>query len=440
MSEGKGSIFVISDCHLGLIGKEKGIVSEPEHVGQFLNWLIHLKEGEPFKIKLGPWGNGRKEKVLKPPERLLLIGDILELWDAPDRGIEFCTRPIWELLAKLDCPKVYILGNHDYDLKPLLGTYPSGDYTLTFIEDYYPTQVDENGKKIWLPVKMGDRDYIFVHGYQFDKLFSSIAPWKKLGSIRSGALAFGDYGDIFVALLFLSIVVFIFNYVITMLSPLTFPSTITSLVNFMFPYLQFIMPSFLGVPQSIWSMLYPYLAVVGNLGLIVLWLLIGGPRWFYLYARKIWNRLVGTRYNRKDSINGINRWWNGFAKGRNIKGKDIRIVYGHTHLIDIIDTKDIEEITHKKVNITAINIPSWVKDYTEKHRQKLRATCLYIDDEDEMYIGWDWTDRKHFLVPEDVVNDEMSLGYIKPETGKKLLSIDWPKALVDTWTTKWKKL
>lgn len=337
---GEGSIFVISDCHLGLIGKSKGIVSEPEHVGQFLNWLIRLKEGETVKIKLGPWGNGRKEKVLKPPERLLLIGDILELWDAPDRGIEYCSRPIFELLQKLDCPKVYLLGNHDYDLKPLIGTYPSGNNTLTIMEDYYPIQAD---KKSTFTVKMGDRDYIFVHGYQFDKLFT-FQPWKKLGGIRSGATAFGDYGDIFVGLLILSIAVAIFNYALLLLSPLSLPSTITSIVNLMFPLLQFAMPGFLGLSQSFWSLLYPYLGVVGNLGLVVLWLLLGGPRFFYLYARKIWNKLVGTRYNRKASVSGILSWWNRFAKNRETKSKNLRIVYGHTHLIDVIESDELMQL------------------------------------------------------------------------------------------------
>ncbi|MEX2750630.1 MAG: hypothetical protein Q6366_001965, partial [Candidatus Freyarchaeota archaeon] len=65
---GGGSIIVISDCHLGLVAggeKEKGIVCEPEKLGQFLSWLIRLEGGEKFSVKLGPWGGERREKVLK---------------------------------------------------------------------------------------------------------------------------------------------------------------------------------------------------------------------------------------------------------------------------------------------------------------------------------------------------------------------------------------
>nr|MDO8082280.1 hypothetical protein [Candidatus Freyarchaeota archaeon] len=428
---GEGSIFVISDCHLGLVGeKSKGIVSEPEKVGQFLNWLIRLKDGEKTKIKLGPWGNGRKEKVLKPPEKLLLIGDILELWDATDRGIEYCSRPIFDLLEKLRCEKIYLLGNHDYDLKPLIGTYPSGEHTMSILEDYYPIQEDE---KSILTLKMGKRDYMFIHGYQFDKIFR-FQPWKHLSDIRSGALAFGNYGDLFVGLLFLGIAVAVFNYILLQLSPLSSPSA--SVLNFLFPLLQFL-PGFLGLSQSFWSSLLPIFTFLGNAGLILLWLILGGPRFFYLYARKIWNKLVGTRYNRKASVSGILTWWNRFAKNRDVKSKDLRIVYGHTHLIDVIMPDELTPAKNKgkEVKLTALNIPSWVKDYTEKHRQKLRGTCLYIDDEDEMFIGWNWVDKNYFMVPIDVVYERMENGVISKETGKKLLSIDWPKVMVDRWTS-----
>lgn len=84
-------------------------------------------------------------------------------------------------------------------------------------------------------------------------------------------------------------------------------------------------------------------------------------------------------------------------------------------------------------SLTALNVPAWVKDYTEKHRQKLRAACLYIDDEDELFIGWDWSEKKPFLVPIEAVHERMKNGTISKETAKKLLSIGWPKAMVESW-------
>lgn len=281
--------------------------------------------GEKTSVTLGPWGGGRKEKVLKPPEKVILIGDILELWDASDRAIEYCSRPILDLLEKLGCEKVYLLGNHDYDLKSLVGVYPSGEHTLSIVEDCYPVQ--ERGKVVAL--KKGDRDYLFVHGYQFDRLFS-FHPWKLLPGIRSGALAFGGYGDIFVCLLVLGIIAVALNYVVLQYFPLGSVGSYQSLWSLVFPILQFLPISFLGLSPSFWSALLPILAVFGNGALVLLCAILGGPRLFYLYGRRVWNALVGTRYNREASIKGLRKWWRKFSKNRVVDAKNLRIVYGHT--------------------------------------------------------------------------------------------------------------
>ncbi len=416
---GKGSVFVISDTHLGLVPspeeKRKGLICEPDKVGQFVNWLIRLKNGEKAKIKLGPWGDGRKEKVLKPPDKFLLIGDVMELWDATDRAVDYCSRPIFELLQKLNCEKIYLLGNHDFDLVPMTGVYPSGDSTLSIVEDHYPSQSEEEekseGKKV-LTLRLGERDYLFVHGYQFDRIFR-FQPWKFLPGIRSGAIAFGRYGDLFIGLLVLGLIVTVFNFV----------------------FLQYYPLAFLGLNLNFWDYVLPFLSVLGNPALILLWAILGSPRIFYLYGRKIWNRAVGTRYNRGASINGILSWWRRFSKKRVVESKNLRLVYGHTHLIDAILPGELSKIIgkEKKVDIGVLNIPAWVKDWSEKHRQKLRATCLYIDDEDELFIGWDWISEKPFLVPIEAVIEKREKGFISEKTAEKLLSIDWPKAMLDKW-------
>ena len=417
-----GSIFVISDTHLGLVSspdeRRKGVVCEPEKLGQFINWLIRLENGEKTKIKLGPWGAGRKEKVLKPPDKLILIGDILELWDAPDRSIEFCSRPIFDLFQRMNCEKIYLLGNHDYDLKPITGVYPSGERTLSIIEDCYPSQNgNEEGEKKGkvLTLSKGDRDYLFVHGYQFDRIFR-FQPWKLLPGIRSGALAFGRYGDLFIGLLALGIAVAVLNPILMQYFPL----------------------SYLGLNLTFLDSVFSLLSVFGNAGLIFLWAILGGPRIFYLYGRKIWNRLVGTRYNREASIKGILSWWRRFSKGKTVTSRNLRIVYGHTHLIDAVLPDELNKYNRKKerVNITVLNAPAWVKDWSEKHRQKLRAVSLYIDDEDELFIGWDWNQEKPFLVPIEAVIERREKGAVSEEMAKKLLSIDWPQSMVKAWRRK----
>ena len=418
----EGGFFVISDTHLGLTTspeeRRKGVTCEPDKVGQFVNWLIRLKNGEKTRIKLGPWGNGRKEKVLKPPDKLILNGDIMELWDATDRAIDYSSKPILDLLQKLNCEKIYLLGNHDYDLRPLTGVYPSGEQILNIVEEYYPFQSEEaekrEGKKV-LTLSKGDRDYLFIHGYQFDRIFR-FQPWKLLPGIRSGAIAFGRYGDLFIGLLVLGIIVAVFNLFFIQYDPF----------------------SFLGLNLSLWNSILPILTFLGNPALILLWTILGAPRIFYLYGRKIWNRAVGTRYNRSASIKGILSWWQRFSKKREVTSKNLRIIYGHTHLFDAVLPDELRKFSRKerKVDIAVFNTPAWVKDWSEKHRQKLRAACLYIDDEDELFLGWDWNEEKPFLVPVEAVLERREKGFVSKETAKKLLSIDWPKPMVDIWSRK----
>ncbi|MEM1658896.1 MAG: metallophosphoesterase [Candidatus Jordarchaeales archaeon] len=424
---GDGSIIVISDCHLGLVsgGRTKGVVCEPDKLGQFLSWLIRLERGEKFTVALGPWGGGRSEKVLKAPEKVILLGDIVELWDAADREVDQCSRPIFDLLGRMRCEKIYVLGNHDYDLKSLVGTYPSGEQTLKIVEECYPEQV-EDGRVVTL--EKGDRGYLFVHGYQFDKIFR-FHPWKLLPGVRSGAIAFGKYGDVFVALLIISVLAWLLDYFAAHQAALGATALIQTLLLVGFPA-QLAALSLLSL-SGYWATLHPVLSVLGNSALILLWAILGGPRIVYLYGRRVWSRLVGTRYNREASIRGLHSWWRRFSRGRAVDAKNLRVVYGHTHLIDMIPPEELA--ADIGVNVTALNIPAWVKDYTEKHRQKLRAACLYIDDEDELFIGWDWNERRPFLIPVEAVYERRKNGKISEGTAEKLLSIGWPKSMVDTW-------
>ncbi|MFX1519818.1 MAG: metallophosphoesterase [Promethearchaeota archaeon] len=417
---------MISDTHFGLISgsleKEEGMFCEPEKVGQFVNWLIRLKNGNAGstdKITLmKPWSSGEcEDKTLKPPDKLIMIGDILELWDADDRAIDFCSRPIFDLLSKLNCEKIYLLGNHDYGLHSLNGIYPSGEQTLTIVKDHYPFQSKKEeekvGKKV-LTLRKGNRDYLFLHGHQFDKFFRFL-PWRQLSKIRSGAVAFGRYGDIFIVLFLLGIIIAGFNLCIQ-----------SSLL------------SFLDLNLSFWGLLSPLLLTVfGNAGLILLWAILGIPRIFYLYGRDLVNRFTGIRYQREKSMKGILGWWQRFSKDRVMVSENLRIVYGHTHLADEISSKELSNSSRKtkKVNIVARNIPAWVKDWDKKHRQKLRATCLYIDEEDELFIGWDWENKKPFFVPIDAVKERRKAknDCVSKKTGKHLLKIGWPLSMVEEW-------
>jgi len=125
-------VIAVSDLHFGMRNKE---ICMPEVFNDFLEWIKRLERGEVCTVKLGAWGRGREEKVLKPPDKLILMGDIIELWDATDRSIDICWRPILQSMADLKCEKVYLLGNHDIALMEIRGRYAIGaspsSYTVT---------------------------------------------------------------------------------------------------------------------------------------------------------------------------------------------------------------------------------------------------------------------------------------------------------------------
>jgi UDP-2,3-diacylglucosamine pyrophosphatase LpxH len=81
-----------------------------------LRWVKNLEQTGGEELKLGIWGSTEKNMTLNPPERIIFLGDILELWAASTKCIDASTRYIIQLLSDLNCEKTYVLGNHDYDL------------------------------------------------------------------------------------------------------------------------------------------------------------------------------------------------------------------------------------------------------------------------------------------------------------------------------------
>lgn len=66
------SIIVVADTHFGLRNE---IFFEPEVFSRFLSWVKRLEKGEVKPLKLGDWDGEKKEKVLKPPDMIILLGD-----------------------------------------------------------------------------------------------------------------------------------------------------------------------------------------------------------------------------------------------------------------------------------------------------------------------------------------------------------------------------
>lgn len=158
-SQMKQAYMVISDVHLG------GKTSNHKEFCHFLEWVLDLAN-KPKTIKYGD-----NEVIIQSPDKIILLGDILELWDPKDGDryniIKDFMKPFY-LLSDIDCDKIYVLGNHDGSLGELDGeinniTLEEGTKFYIY-DECYP----EKGEKTCL--KIGNRSYVFIHGHQFDKL------------------------------------------------------------------------------------------------------------------------------------------------------------------------------------------------------------------------------------------------------------------------------
>lgn len=131
--EERRPVIVIADTHLGLRPRKvlginlQSETCEPTILSGFLHWLVDLEEKGSCVLPLAATASGEREMELKAPGKLVLLGDILELWDSSQRALEMCGNSILQTLSELRCEKVYLLGNHDHPLSELAGSsYPSG--------------------------------------------------------------------------------------------------------------------------------------------------------------------------------------------------------------------------------------------------------------------------------------------------------------------------
>jgi UDP-2,3-diacylglucosamine pyrophosphatase LpxH/uncharacterized membrane protein (GlpM family) len=113
------SIIVVSDLHLG--GREDTNTSK-----RFCRFLDHLTTGSPVVYDTCSREGNIVSKRLLPPEKIILLGDILEVWDSRnrDRNCAFLDGLLPFLkLRDMDCDVVYVTGNHDEDIAEFVETY-----------------------------------------------------------------------------------------------------------------------------------------------------------------------------------------------------------------------------------------------------------------------------------------------------------------------------
>jgi hypothetical protein len=395
-------VIVIADTHLGLRRKRippQSLECEAEVLSGFIDWLVKLERVKTYSLLLASnETNASGHFELKTPGTLIMLGDILELWDSSQRALEMCSRSILDKISALQCNKIYVLGNHDGIMKELAGSsYPWGATSMKMINPTYPEQTNQ---QMMATLPTGDSAYLFLHGQQFDKLFVATGGLDDtIGFLRDGAIAFGKYSHILVPL-------FIASLVVTGLS---------------------LVPLSYVVPVDL------LLAVLSV------------PCIFISYARPFFNWIHPARYKRRNAIEGFRWWWSGrwrlggFAKARQMPKQHLNIVYGHTHLADIIDEQDLKSILGNEApkNLTLVNIPSWVRDSKRQFEDVLRAVFLYIDQNGYEFFGWDWDARPpcpRHISKEDILRRTRGEKATR-EALRRLSSVGWSAKMIDEWKT-----
>ena len=397
-----GGIIVVADTHFGI---KKGSISMPGYFADFLRWIRELEKEKEKKVRILE-GESPRNRTLTRPDKIIFLGDIIELWDSEDEAVNACVSTLIPTLAEIEAEKIYVLGNHDNILDKVLlpqekEYYPLGKSNLKVVEDVYPSDSF---------LKRGDQNYLFVHGHQFDKHFTNtgrlynILPWLRKVS-----------------------------------------NALTNYVPFLF----------------ILSMIFKFINLIGNksifLGnnqLLYLLFALSIPKLYMSFGRRLWSHISGVRYNKEETRRNFKKWWKKFREKRKIK-ENVNVVYGHTHFLNYIPAPEIDRTMYefyqdmlKKRNISIemehgtnlINISSWIKDIKnkekdEKYKNVMVASFLYIDEEGFEFFGWDWYEKRVFHIPKEVIiiRRETEKGIIPEAMAEKLAKIGWPQKLIDKW-------
>jgi UDP-2,3-diacylglucosamine pyrophosphatase LpxH len=159
----KAPFVVVSDVHLG------GEKSNDKDFRNFLFWLTTLTvDGQAFTCD-------GENLTIKRPGTIVLLGDILELWDPEDDDRNNVLTDVLEplmILNDLGCDIIYVIGNHDEDLldfkrvwRKKNGAFPSnGSFDIVFRS--YPRKIA--GTEEIKGLQIGGKTYSFLHGQQFD--------------------------------------------------------------------------------------------------------------------------------------------------------------------------------------------------------------------------------------------------------------------------------
>jgi len=329
------SIIVVSDVHLG--HKRSNF----EEFNEFLDWI-----GNKELVVEG-------KKRIRYPDSIILLGDILELWEPKDDDFGYVGRQSRKLLEKiidLPCEKVYVLGNHDKNLEELRAQkyiLPGGDFEIFY--RHFPKDAESESLTI------GKERYFFIHGHQFDK---DMRYFKKLGEIGPSIL---------LSLQRINKQLFRIR---------GFGSAILAVVLYcMHLYV------FENVPPYAVAALFPF------------W----GTNLAWRLGRPITRKLCKARDIDIESI-VKNGWYD--PKKDTIAAKNL--VFAHTHSPGIEKGETLKRITKKNIKKELlVNTGSWFA------KEKITNTFLYIDEKEILLLKW----RKE--IPEILISYDIGTNEIR---------------------------
>ncbi len=438
-------IIVVADTHLGI--RKCGInASMPGYFADFLEWVKTINEKDGFKVKIvdGSINEGNiRERTIYPPNKLVLLGDMIEFWESENEPVAACVSTVIPTLSEIAAEKIYVLGNHDNILKNTVLEKPKGTYMyyhlgkslLTIFPDVYPPQTGDT----LVTEKCGNENYLFVHGHQFDKYFRETGGSYKIWAIVRDA---SDNLTLYVPFLF-------------------FVSLAFKIINCV-AHTSF----FLGENPT--------------LGLLFLLTI---PRIYMNCGRRIWDRIVGMKYKKQQTIDSFTKWWKKTITSKKLP-QNINVVYGHTHYLNYLDPEIVyeeefsrtlhkfytgkleeREIKEEKRPVLA-NISAWVTDFpdfTEKCFRNMEnvsfrmkrlffkirkdrinpeletvATFLYIDEDGPEFFGWNWYSKnghRIFHIPKAAIIRRREVGPVTDDDliRKVLEKIGWPQEVIQLW-------
>ncbi|HMZ32332.1 MAG TPA: metallophosphoesterase, partial [Methanoregulaceae archaeon] len=143
------SVIVISDLHLALDTCEQHDRefhdSPPADLPKFLAFIKLLVQSGGIELSI----SGRQKKLL-PPTKIILLGDIIDLWSPRNnsRGSVISDSfYLIQFLLDLDSEVVYVAGNHDDEIADYKGSFPINPRgKLTIINRRWPSSKDKHDR------------------------------------------------------------------------------------------------------------------------------------------------------------------------------------------------------------------------------------------------------------------------------------------------------